>query len=303
MITGGTVLAVAAMPRPAEAALAAVLILATAAWVGGLVAIFVAARVAHRTLGVAQQVAFSVAWAALKGWSAGSLWGWRWQTERCWLPAALGRHADREHGTRSGPGRCHRWRDSAGPADDPTPEECAAASRQRADGRQSAAGSAHRGSPAGGDRCAQPRVPRARRRDRNMITRPPGPAVRPRPAPEPACHRTGAERKLQARARSFCDADRQVIRPVKHPRQLYHAWRDHAAAVRQPAVRRVRERDHAADNIGAGQPGDQSRRIACREGRFEPWRARRVAAGVRPARCGCGGYWRSSPRACNATVE
>lgn len=46
------------LPRPAEASLATVLVLATAIWVGGLVAIFVVARVAHATLGPADRVAF-----------------------------------------------------------------------------------------------------------------------------------------------------------------------------------------------------------------------------------------------------
>lgn len=47
-----------ALPQPAETGLTAVLLLATAVWVGGLVAIFVVARVAHATLGVAERVAF-----------------------------------------------------------------------------------------------------------------------------------------------------------------------------------------------------------------------------------------------------
>jgi hypothetical protein len=56
LITGaGTALA---LPRPAEASLTAVLILATAVWIGGLVAIFVVARVAHATLGAGERVAF-----------------------------------------------------------------------------------------------------------------------------------------------------------------------------------------------------------------------------------------------------
>jgi hypothetical protein len=46
------------MPPTAEATLAAVLVLATAVWAGGLVAIFVVARVAHRTLGPAERIAF-----------------------------------------------------------------------------------------------------------------------------------------------------------------------------------------------------------------------------------------------------
>ena len=46
------------MPPPAETSLTAVLVLATAVWIGGLVAIFVAARVAHATLGVAERVTF-----------------------------------------------------------------------------------------------------------------------------------------------------------------------------------------------------------------------------------------------------
>jgi uncharacterized membrane protein len=49
---------VIALPRPAEASLAAVLVLATAVWIGGLVTIFVVARVAHATLGPAERVAF-----------------------------------------------------------------------------------------------------------------------------------------------------------------------------------------------------------------------------------------------------
>ena len=46
------------LPRPAEASLTAVLVLATAIWVGGLITIFVVARVARATLGAAEQVAF-----------------------------------------------------------------------------------------------------------------------------------------------------------------------------------------------------------------------------------------------------
>jgi uncharacterized membrane protein len=47
-----------ALPQPAETTLTAVLVLATAVWVGGLVAIFVVARVARATLGTAERVAF-----------------------------------------------------------------------------------------------------------------------------------------------------------------------------------------------------------------------------------------------------
>jgi hypothetical protein len=46
------------LSQPAETSLAAVLVLATAVWVGGLVAIFVVARVAHATLGAVDRVAF-----------------------------------------------------------------------------------------------------------------------------------------------------------------------------------------------------------------------------------------------------
>jgi uncharacterized membrane protein len=46
------------LTQPAETTLTAVLVLATAVWVGGLVAIFVVARVAHATLGAAERVAF-----------------------------------------------------------------------------------------------------------------------------------------------------------------------------------------------------------------------------------------------------
>lgn len=46
------------LPRPAEASLAGVLVFATAVWIGGLVAIFVVARVARATLGPAERVAF-----------------------------------------------------------------------------------------------------------------------------------------------------------------------------------------------------------------------------------------------------
>ena len=47
-----------ALPQPAETTLTAVLVLATAVWVGGMVAIFVVARVARATLGAAKRVAF-----------------------------------------------------------------------------------------------------------------------------------------------------------------------------------------------------------------------------------------------------
>jgi hypothetical protein len=56
-VTTGTAIALA-LPRPAETSLTAVLLLATAVWIGGLVAIFVAARVARATLGPAEWVAF-----------------------------------------------------------------------------------------------------------------------------------------------------------------------------------------------------------------------------------------------------
>jgi hypothetical protein len=56
-VTTGTVMALS-LPRAAEDSLATLLVLATAIWVGGLVAIFVVARVAHATLGPADRVAF-----------------------------------------------------------------------------------------------------------------------------------------------------------------------------------------------------------------------------------------------------
>ena len=56
-MTTGTAIALT-LPRPAETSLTAVLLLATAVWIGGLVAIFVVARVAHATLGPAERVAF-----------------------------------------------------------------------------------------------------------------------------------------------------------------------------------------------------------------------------------------------------
>ncbi len=56
-MTTGTAVALT-LPRPAETSLAAVLILATAVWVGGLAAIFVAARVADATLGAVERVVF-----------------------------------------------------------------------------------------------------------------------------------------------------------------------------------------------------------------------------------------------------
>jgi uncharacterized membrane protein len=56
-VTTGTVM-VLSLPRAAENSLATLLVLATAIWVGGLVAIFVVARVAHATLGPAERVAF-----------------------------------------------------------------------------------------------------------------------------------------------------------------------------------------------------------------------------------------------------
>lgn len=56
-MTTGTAIALA-LPRPAETSLTAVLLLATAVWIGGLVVIFVVARVARATLGPAERVAF-----------------------------------------------------------------------------------------------------------------------------------------------------------------------------------------------------------------------------------------------------
>jgi uncharacterized membrane protein len=56
-VTAGPPLALT-LPRPAETSLAAVLVLATAVWIGGLIAIFVVARVARTTLGPAERVAF-----------------------------------------------------------------------------------------------------------------------------------------------------------------------------------------------------------------------------------------------------
>lgn len=46
------------LPTPAEASLTAVLVLAASVWIGGIVAIFVVARVAHVTLGTAERVKF-----------------------------------------------------------------------------------------------------------------------------------------------------------------------------------------------------------------------------------------------------
>ena len=46
------------LAQPAATSLATVLVFATAVWIGGLVAIFVVARVAHATLGVAERVTF-----------------------------------------------------------------------------------------------------------------------------------------------------------------------------------------------------------------------------------------------------
>lgn len=54
-MTVGTAMA---LPQPAETGLTAVLLLATAVWIGGLVAIFVVARVADATLGAVDRVAF-----------------------------------------------------------------------------------------------------------------------------------------------------------------------------------------------------------------------------------------------------
>jgi uncharacterized membrane protein len=56
-MTTGTTVALT-LPQPAETSLTAVLVLATAVWVGGLVAIFVVAKVAHATLGPGERVAF-----------------------------------------------------------------------------------------------------------------------------------------------------------------------------------------------------------------------------------------------------
>lgn len=58
MILAGTLPPTGALPQQADAALAGVLVFAAAVWVGGLVAIFVVARVARRTLRPAERVAF-----------------------------------------------------------------------------------------------------------------------------------------------------------------------------------------------------------------------------------------------------
>jgi uncharacterized membrane protein len=58
VILAGTVPPTGALPQQADAALTGVLVFAAAVWVGGLVAIFVVARVARRTLRPAERVAF-----------------------------------------------------------------------------------------------------------------------------------------------------------------------------------------------------------------------------------------------------
>lgn len=55
-MTTGTTMTLA-LPPTAETSLAAVLVLATAVWIGGLIAIFVVARVARATLGAEERVA------------------------------------------------------------------------------------------------------------------------------------------------------------------------------------------------------------------------------------------------------
>ena len=56
-MTTGAAVAVA-LPQPAEASLAAVLILAAAVWIGGMLAVLVVARVAGAALGAGERVAF-----------------------------------------------------------------------------------------------------------------------------------------------------------------------------------------------------------------------------------------------------
>lgn len=56
-MTGGMAVALS-LPPPAQASVTAVLILATAVWIGGLAAIVVVARVARATLGAAERVTF-----------------------------------------------------------------------------------------------------------------------------------------------------------------------------------------------------------------------------------------------------
>ncbi len=58
MIPAGTAPPTWALPQQADVALTGVLVFAAAVWVGGLVAIFVVARVARRTLRPAERVAF-----------------------------------------------------------------------------------------------------------------------------------------------------------------------------------------------------------------------------------------------------
>ena len=71
MVTTGPAVALT-LPRPAEASLAGVLVLATSVWIGGLVAIFVVARVAHATLEPAERVAFFRGLGRAYGWAGGA---------------------------------------------------------------------------------------------------------------------------------------------------------------------------------------------------------------------------------------
>ena len=138
-VTTGTAMALT-LPRPAETSLTAVLVLATAVWIGGLAAIFVVARVAHATLGrsgaggVLPRPGPRVR-AGRRGGADGSAG----QRGRPGLHVPLGRAADRQHGGRGGPGGRDCGRGGAGPADDPAAAGRAArARRPRADGEGAA---------------------------------------------------------------------------------------------------------------------------------------------------------------------
>jgi hypothetical protein len=162
-----------APPRPAEASLTAVLILATAVWIGGLVAIFMVTRVAHATLGAGERVAFfrdlGRAYGLVGGGAlAAALASGAVLASR----VPLGRPADRQHGGRAGlvtatvagmtqARRMTRLRQDA--LDGTGSAELAAKVRR---------GRAERRRPAGHHRRAQPGAPGPRNRHRNVTSSP-----------------------------------------------------------------------------------------------------------------------------------
>ena len=171
MITGAAT--ALALPRPAEASLTAVLILATAVWIGGLVAIFVVARVAHATLGPGERVAFFRGLGRAYGLVGGSALAaalasgavlasrYRWDGQ---LTASTVVAAGLVAATGAGVTQARRMTRLR--------QDALRRHRRRRAGGEGAAGRAERRRPARRHRRAQPGAPGPRNRHRNVTSSP-----------------------------------------------------------------------------------------------------------------------------------